>query len=220
MEGRFPKGESNILIPMMRHYILKDSEVHEVDMLEWAEWFNGSSIQDRVVAKTWYGPFQCIEISTVFLGIDHNFIGAGEPHIFETMVFGGLLSDEQERYGTLENAMLGHERMVAKVRKTENPISLLIHGTKYLLYRLRYSVWIVTKRLKDAMKHSEDYVYHVRVKGELYRVILRPGEDGFIVAIAPDLLGVISQGKYNSEALLNIKEAIALYLEDSEDDNL
>jgi predicted RNase H-like HicB family nuclease len=44
-------------------------------------------------------------------------------------------------------------------------------------------------------------------------VVLRPGEDGWIVAECPVLLGCISQGKTREEALLNISEAIALCLE-------
>ena len=44
-------------------------------------------------------------------------------------------------------------------------------------------------------------------------VVLRPGEDGWIVAECPVLAGCISQGKTREEALANISEAIALCLE-------
>jgi predicted RNase H-like HicB family nuclease len=44
-------------------------------------------------------------------------------------------------------------------------------------------------------------------------VVLRPGEDGWIVAECPVLPGCISQGKTRDEALSNIREAIALCLE-------
>ena len=46
-----------------------------------------------------------------------------------------------------------------------------------------------------------------------FKVILREGEDGWYVAEVPSLPGCISQGKTTDEALENIKEAIALYLE-------
>lgn len=49
------------------------------------------------------------------------------------------------------------------------------------------------------------------------QVIIQPGEDGWFVAEVPSLPGCISQGKTEDEALLNIKEAIELYLEP--DDN-
>jgi len=44
-------------------------------------------------------------------------------------------------------------------------------------------------------------------------VVLRPGEDGWIVAECPLIPGCISQGKDHDEALANIREAIELCLE-------
>jgi len=45
------------------------------------------------------------------------------------------------------------------------------------------------------------------------KVVLEPGEDGFIVAHCPFLNGCWSQGRTREEALQNIREAIQLYLE-------
>ena len=45
------------------------------------------------------------------------------------------------------------------------------------------------------------------------------GEDGFWIVECPSLPGCISQGKTKDEALKNIKEAIALYIEALEEDN-
>ena len=45
------------------------------------------------------------------------------------------------------------------------------------------------------------------------RVILYPGEDGYLVAEVPSLPGCISQGRTRDEALANIREAIALHIE-------
>ena len=44
-------------------------------------------------------------------------------------------------------------------------------------------------------------------------VVLRPGEDGWLVAECPLIPGCISQGKTHEEALANIREAIELCLE-------
>jgi predicted RNase H-like HicB family nuclease len=44
-------------------------------------------------------------------------------------------------------------------------------------------------------------------------VILASGEDGYTVVECPTLPGCISQGKTHEEALVNIKEAIAGWLE-------
>ena len=48
------------------------------------------------------------------------------------------------------------------------------------------------------------------------RIILYPGEDGYWVVECPSLPGCISQGKTKEEAIANIKEAIALYIESLE----
>ena len=45
------------------------------------------------------------------------------------------------------------------------------------------------------------------------RVILYPGEDGYMIAEVPSLPGCVSQGKTRDEALANIQEAIALHIE-------
>lgn len=46
-----------------------------------------------------------------------------------------------------------------------------------------------------------------------YRVLIEQDEDGVYVAEVPSLPGCISQGKTRTEALDNIKEAIAGYLD-------
>ena len=45
------------------------------------------------------------------------------------------------------------------------------------------------------------------------RVVLEPGQDGFITAFCPSLKSCCSQGRTREEALANIREAIELYLE-------
>jgi predicted RNase H-like HicB family nuclease len=46
-----------------------------------------------------------------------------------------------------------------------------------------------------------------------YRVLIEQDEDGVFVAEVPSLPGCISQGETRAQAVENIKEAIALYLE-------
>ena len=48
-------------------------------------------------------------------------------------------------------------------------------------------------------------------------VVLRPGEDGWIVAECPVLVGCVSQGRTREEALVNIREAILLCLESGDE---
>lgn len=43
------------------------------------------------------------------------------------------------------------------------------------------------------------------------RVLLYPGEDGYVVAEVPSLPGCVSQGRSREEALANVREAISLH---------
>jgi hypothetical protein len=71
-----------------------------------------------IVAKSQIGD---ILVSTVWLGIDHNFGGrfGSRPLIFETMVFSGAESEEIEmrRYATEDDARAGHAEVVDEVKK-------------------------------------------------------------------------------------------------------
>jgi predicted RNase H-like HicB family nuclease len=49
-----------------------------------------------------------------------------------------------------------------------------------------------------------------------YRVLIEQDEDGVFVAEVPSLPGCISQGSTRREALINVREAIAAYLESRE----
>lgn len=49
-----------------------------------------------------------------------------------------------------------------------------------------------------------------------YRVLVEQDEDGVFIAEVPSLPGCISQGETRAEALENVREAIAVYLESLE----
>jgi len=52
------------------------------------------------------------------------------------------------------------------------------------------------------------------------KVVLEPSEDGGYTVYVPSLPGCISEGETIEEALANIREAIALYLEPLEEEGL
>lgn len=116
----------------MRHnyYILKNHLAVVVPMEEWATWFEKV---DRKVRETHLGAK--VRVSTVFLGIDHQF-GNGPPLIFETMIFGGRLNDSQWRYTTWDEAIVGHEAAVERVKES----SLILMTFLRLLKRLWFFV--------------------------------------------------------------------------------
>lgn len=72
-----------------------------------------------IIGKTLFT--NTVEISTVFLAMDHQF-GDGPPLVFESMIFGETGDPEypdnyQDRYTTVQEALAGHERLVSNVGK-------------------------------------------------------------------------------------------------------
>ena len=86
----------------------------EADVQVWGKCFE---LADRIVQVTQITA--TVQVSTVFLGIDHSF-GHGPPILWETMIFGGRLSEEQERYQTYEQALAGHARMCWRARHAKH----------------------------------------------------------------------------------------------------
>ena len=78
------------------------------DLFEWARWHH---LADRQVALTEVSPG--ITVSTVFLGLDHGLMGP--PQLFETMVFSDYGGGDMDRYATWDEAVAGHDAMVAKL---------------------------------------------------------------------------------------------------------
>lgn len=67
------------------------------------------------------------EVSTVFLALDHSHYPSGPPILFETMVFGGPHDEHTDRYATWDEAVAGHNRILAALRDGRNP-GLEEHG--------------------------------------------------------------------------------------------
>ena len=84
---------------------------------EWNRRFTDRDYQ--VVAQHWIRGWK---VSTIWLGLDHNFTRNGPPVIFETMVFPPGDDDDvrgeryMDRYSTEEAAHAGHDRAIAWVR--------------------------------------------------------------------------------------------------------
>lgn len=102
-------------------YILEGKKIVPVDLMTWARWFEGNERilrQTEVIKGLKLGSKALgtpIKVSTIFLGIDHNW-GEGPPLLFETMVFGGEHDEYQERYATYDEAIEGHERAIKLVK--------------------------------------------------------------------------------------------------------
>lgn len=91
--------------PKWYYRLLPDHSTAPCDLMTWAREFED---RGREVAFDRVGD---THVSTVFLGLDHNF-GSGEPLLFETMIFGGPLDEYTWRYETWEQAEEGHRAAV------------------------------------------------------------------------------------------------------------
>jgi len=87
---------------MMDHYILDGHTPVACDMMTWARSFEKT---DRRVAKTVKDE---ISVSTVFLGLNHQYDPSGPPLLFETMIFGGEHDEDCTRCSTWEEAEKMH----------------------------------------------------------------------------------------------------------------
>jgi hypothetical protein len=95
--------------------MLKDGKPVPADVVspEYQEWYN--DIDNRRVARTEIA--KDIWVSTVFLGLDHNLFGAGDPVLWETMIFGGSEDMHQERATNQEEALEHHKEAVVLAKK-------------------------------------------------------------------------------------------------------
>ncbi len=101
----------------MTYYILEGHNPVSSDLLDWAQWMENNN---RVVSQTNLKiDGKEVLVSTVFLGLDHNFNDKGPPILFETMIFGSSLDGEQERYATWSEAEEGHLQMLDRMESLE-----------------------------------------------------------------------------------------------------
>lgn len=100
----------------MSTYILIGKTPFPASSMDWARWWKFAD--ERGLRRVGDDVVFDRRISTVFLGMDHNFFG-GPPILFETMIFAvGSYSDLYvERYQTWGEAEEGHQRIVEEAKK-------------------------------------------------------------------------------------------------------
>jgi hypothetical protein len=79
------------------------------DLMEWATSFEDES--SRVVKQE--DVAEGVKVSTVFLGLDHQWQPTGPPLLWETMIFGGPHDEYQTHYSSYDDAVAGHAKAVA-----------------------------------------------------------------------------------------------------------
>lgn len=99
----------------LKHYILVGRTPIAVNLWTW-----GEACAKRKDPDPWRVARDQINekcfVSTVFLGLDHNYAQTGDPILFETLVFGGPMDGEMYRYCTYAEAEQGHDRILTQAR--------------------------------------------------------------------------------------------------------
>jgi hypothetical protein len=92
--------------------------VLELDLMAWQHWFAHA---DRLVCRTAWaedekGNNNEIIVSTVFLGVNHDWRDNGAPLLFETRIFKGTMDGFCSRVSTWEEAEKQHQQTCFLVR--------------------------------------------------------------------------------------------------------
>lgn len=99
-----------------------DRDGIQIDIATWTRLFGDLTYKriSRTTIASAADPKVAYDVSTIWIGDDHNWLGtSNQPIIFETMVFGdGKCDLSQDRYATEAQARAGHDEMVAVVAAT------------------------------------------------------------------------------------------------------
>ena len=100
-------------MPHTGTYILDGHEPVATELMAWSKWFE-ANVTKRHVADEMVGD---VRVSTVFLGVDHQYMDGGPPLLFETMIFrDGVADDLMERCSTWDEALAQHAQVVERVQ--------------------------------------------------------------------------------------------------------
>jgi len=98
----------------MDNYILDENgePLKVTDFIEWAKYWVGKEDKRRVA----YDKIGDVTISTAFLNMDHSYRQGDPPVLWETMIFGGINDQWQDRYTSKEEALIGHKVCVERTK--------------------------------------------------------------------------------------------------------
>lgn len=105
------------------HYILDGREPKLCkDVIEWARWYekNNRHVADDTVND--------VRVSTVFLGLDHNFLSGGPP------------DEDTIRYSTWDEAEKGHAEILEREKNMQASVPML-RKIKIIVGRLMTIAW-------------------------------------------------------------------------------
>lgn len=113
---------------------------HPVDLLTFMAWYSAHAEVANIGRESIYDPLgkERILVSTAYFGLSGTTGDGGHPHVWETMIFGGVHDQVQQRYTTRAAAQAGHARAIAAVHvaiEASMPRCSFCHGTGQM-YRI------------------------------------------------------------------------------------
>jgi hypothetical protein len=106
---------------MSEYYTLVGQTPVPAELLEWAAWFEVPGNRSVKLTRL----LDMVEVSTVFMGLDHRMVGSGPPILFESMAFWGPERDgyEQDRCSTWLQAEQMHQEMCRDVMRPSSVLA-------------------------------------------------------------------------------------------------
>jgi hypothetical protein len=107
------------LDPYVRYF---DPQGNEISLAQWQQLLEERH-KDMSPESWWRKHTEISEelrVSTVWLGLNHNYFMEGPPLFWETMVF-GCENEYQWRYSSRQEAFDDHERIVRELRAGREP---------------------------------------------------------------------------------------------------
>lgn len=141
----------------MEKYILQGEEVTKCNsLIEWAEWFENQ--QNTILKQDTVGT---VFISTIFLGLDFNHTGEGDPVLFETLIRRGGRYEKCVKHTNYKKAIEFHEKVLNRTLSMAGG-SLETKG-KAINLRMQHNRELLKKHNFDYVK-TEFYKYHLTTK--------------------------------------------------------
>lgn len=102
------------------YHVLTDSHrlVETEDILDMVRWLQDHHDADVVGRDEFYYHDQRILVSTVFFACCLDHLPDGRLAVYETAVFGGDHDGLARRYGSWDEAVAGHDKILKQVRRS------------------------------------------------------------------------------------------------------
>jgi hypothetical protein len=132
-----------------------DKKLRPLSLEEWGKLFENIHYKRVDLTRLWWGG----EVSTVWLGLNHQFLPDKPPLIFETMVFGFGREDLFcERFTNIETAERRHLEIVREFRNVRYFFLAIFLFTS----RYRSHCFDVLLRQLNFSKHKEHKIHQSR----------------------------------------------------------